>query len=308
MIEFRSKKKSFSQKLKDELMDIPTSYEERRLLLAFALMTTAKFHLQNIRYGLAYRPFVQFLKDSIAEIFNIEAKLIIGKGISSIEIKAEKDVQTIQTWLDEDFVFDYSRGRLNLSLENYSYEQRRIILRSLYLSCGSLAEPTKAYHLEFSMARLSLAEFTLELLESFTIRGGILKRYGYNVIYVKDADHIADVLALIGASASLLQFEAGRVDKEVNNSVNRVVNCDNANARRIADSSARQMDLLERLRREKGFEFLPENLRETAESRLNNPGLSIAELGAIQTKAIGKSGMYHRLKKLEMLAEEELCL
>ncbi len=308
MKEVKIKKKSFSQKLKDELLALELQTYEARILLAFALMTTAKFNNQNIRYSLAYRPFVQFLKDTILHEFEIEAELIVGKGISSIEIKNETDIQTLRAWLSDDYAFDFSRGRIGHEVETYTYEERRAILRALYLSCGSLAEPSKAYHLEFSIHRISLAEFTLALLKSFELKGGILKRYGYNVVYIKDADFIASILALAGASASVLQFEAGRVDKEVNNTVNRVVNCDNANARRIADSSARQMDLLERLKREKGFEFLPEALRETAETRLNNPGLSIAELGAMQSKTIGKSGMHHRLKKLEAIAEEELCL
>ena len=151
-------------------------------------------------------------------------------------------------------------------------------------------------------------DFAVLLLKEFALRCGIIKRYGSNVIYIKDADDIAAVLGLSGAAKALLHFEAGRVDKEVNNSVNRVVNCDSANARRIADTAARQMDLLERLQQEKGFEFLPPQLRETAESRLANPGLSIAELGALQSKSIGKSGMHHRLRKLEQIAEEELCL
>ncbi len=308
MIELSRKRSSFSQKLKEELLEQPVTPDERLLLLAFALMSTAKINQQSIRYSLAYRPFVEFLRDTIARQFAAEAELIIGKGISTFELSEEAAVNDLRTWLAESFHFDFVRGRIGLDPAAFDEAQRRIILRALFLSCGSLAEPSKTYHLEFSIRRISLVDFAVLLLKEFALRCGIIKRYGSNVIYIKDADDIAAVLGLSGAAKALLHFEAGRVDKEVNNSVNRVVNCDSANARRIADTAARQMDLLERLQQEKGFEFLPPQLRETAESRLANPGLSIAELGALQSKSIGKSGMHHRLRKLEQIAEEELCL
>lgn len=308
MKELMVKRKSFSQKIKDELLEQAVDREESRILLAFALMTTAKFKNQSVRYSLAYRPFVYSLKSTLQSEFGINALLIEGKGISSIEITAEADVQTLRDWLTEQYLYDFARGRVGVDPATFNESGKRTVLRALFLSCGSLTEPSKAYHMEFSVHRISLAEFTQALLKELDLRGGILKRYGYNILYIKDADNISSALGLMGASTGLLYFESGRVTKEVNNSVNRVVNCDSANARRIADSSARQMDLLDRLREEKGFDFLPEALRETAETRLYNPGLSIAELGAIQSIAIGKSGMYHRLKKLEQIAEDALCL
>lgn len=308
MKELTVKRKSFSQNIKDELLAKVVDREASRILLAFALMTTAKFKNQSVRYSLAYRPFVYALKNTLMDEFGIDAQLIEGKGISSIEITSEADVQTLRQWLTDQYLYEFARGRVGVDPASFNESNKRTVLRALFLSCGSLTEPSKAYHLEFSVHRISLAEFTQALLKEFDIRSGILKRYGYNVLYIKDADNISSVLGLMGAATGLLHFESGRVTKEVNNSVNRVVNCDSANARRIADSSARQMDLLDRLKQEKGFEFLPETLRETAETRLDNPGLSISELGAIQSQAIGKSGMYHRLKKLEQIAEEILCL
>lgn len=301
-------KRSFSQRIKEELLSLPLSKEEARLVLAFSLMSAAKLSHQGVRFALAFRPYVNYLKALIEEQFAFSLIVQVGKGISSFEISNPDQVQAVRNWLSEEFTLELSRGRTSLAVDDFSDEEKRIILRALYLSGGSLTEPSKMYHLEFSIKRVSVAEFYKSLIESYQLTVGLIKRYGYNVLYLKDADHISTLLGLMSASTAVLHFEAKRVDKEVNNSVNRMVNCDQANARRIANSSARQMDLLQELKNKKGFSFLPEELRETAELRLAYPGHSLAELGGMLTQIVGKSGMHHRLKKLEMIAKESLCL
>ncbi len=308
MDEIKKEKRSFSQRLKEELLSLPLSDKEARLLLAFSLMSTAKLSNQSIRFALAYLPFVHFLKKLIEDKFGFDVPIQIGKGISNFEIGNPSDVQHIRNWLADEFTLELSRGRTRLCVSDFSDEEKRILLRALFLAGGSITEPSKTYHMEFSVKRLSIAELYKDIIESYQLTVGLIKRYGYNVLYLKDADHISTLLSLMAASTAVLDFESERVYKDVNNSVNRAVNCDQANAKRIANSSARQMDLLQKLKDQKGFSFLPEDLRETAELRLDYPGLSLAELGSKLSQAVGKSGMHHRLKKLEIIAKEKLCL
>lgn len=298
---------SFSREVKAELLTLPLEARGERLLLGFSLMAAAKFSRPQIRFVLAYRPFVHYLRALLERHLGVSAALSEGKGVSAFTVEADADCRRLRAWLSEAFSFDASRGRLLAEPGRYSETERRLILRALFLSCGSLTEPSKAYHLEFSLRRLSVADFADALARGFDLRANLIKRYGYNILYLKDGQKVAEFLALIGAAAGMLAFEAGRVDKEMNNKVNRVVNCDSANARRIADSAARQIELLQRLEAEKGLAFLPDALREAAEKRLHNPGLSLSELGRLQSKPLGKSGMNHRLKKLEEIARQALC-
>lgn len=122
------------------------------------------------------------------------------------------------------------------------------------------------------------------------------------MVYLKEGQYIAEFLLQSGAHESLLAFESLRVEKEMRNSVNRVVNCDNANAQRIANTSARQLELIRFLRDSRTLGQLPAELQAAAEARLENPDLSLRELGELMDPPIGKSGMNHRLKKLENLA------
>ena len=113
---------------------------------------------------------------------------------------------------------------------------------------------------------------------------------------------MADFLLLAGAHQSLLAFESLRVEKEVRNSVNRVVNCDSANTQRLANAAARQLDLIGTLSDHGLIDQLPADLRSTAEIRLIHPDLSLKELGEVMDPPLGKSGMNHRLKRLEQIA------
>ena len=121
-------------------------------------------------------------------------------------------------------------------------------------------------------------------------------------MYLKEGQHISDFLLQTGAHESLMEFESLRVEKEMRNSVNRVVNCDNANSQRIANTSARQLELIRSLRDSRLLGRLPAELQAAAQARLDNPDLSLRELGELMDPPIGKSGMNHRLKKLENLA------
>ena len=113
-----------------------------------------------------------------------------------------------------------------------------------------------------------------------------------------------DFLALTGAHTCRLEFENYRMTRELRNQVNRVVNCDNANSRRIANASARQLELLRGLKASPEWKNLNEDLRFTAELRLENPDLSLRELGELMEPPLGKSGVNHRLKRLEKIYQE----
>jgi hypothetical protein len=179
---------------------------------------------------------------------------------------------------------------------------RQAFVRSLFLYGGSVSEPSAAYHMEFSIRHPAAAESIRRLLEQLEFRIALSRRNHQHVLYVQEGQNMADFLLLAGAHQSLLAFESLRVEKEVRNSVNRVVNCDSANTQRLANAAARQLDLIGTLADHGLVDQLPADLKATAETRLANPDLSLKELGAVMDPPLGKSGMNHRLKRLEQIA------
>jgi len=181
---------------------------------------------------------------------------------------------------------------------------KRAFLRGAFLAAGSISDPEKTYHLEISVKTLELANKLVELINSYDLNSKIIKRKGYYVVYLKEGDHIVDFLNIIGAHGSLLELENIRILKDMRNNVNRIVNCETANLDKTVTASLRQIKNIEYLRDNFGLDNLPENLRQIAELRLKYSDASLKELGQMLNPPLGKSGVNHRLRKLEQLAEE----
>ncbi len=181
---------------------------------------------------------------------------------------------------------------------------RRAALRGAFMACGTASDPRRAYQIELHVKDPVFAHALMLILHAEDIEPGLLHRNGRNILYFKEGAQIADFLAMIGAHTSLLNFENVRTDKEIRNQVNRMVNCDTANALRQAEAGARRGERLKALLSGTEAASLPQELKDAAGVLINNPGLSIKELGEMMDPPITKSGMHHRLRKLEKFAEE----
>jgi len=125
-----------------------------------------------------------------------------------------------------------------------------------------------------------------------------------NTIYIKEGEEISKFLAFIEAQKSVLKFEEIRVMKDLRNDVNRKVNCETANLNKTIEAAVMQIDAINFLKKMKKFEELPDSLIEIAEVRVENPEVSLKDLGNLLENPIGKSGVNHRLKKIVEIAEE----
>lgn len=180
---------------------------------------------------------------------------------------------------------------------------KRAFLRGTYLCIGSMSNPGKSYHLEFDCIREERAHLLQELIAEFGIPARIAKRKKYYVVYVKEGSAICDMLNIMGAHISLMDFENHRIVKEVRNSVNRKVNCETANIKKTVNAAAAQVRDIKLIEETCGFGELPENLREIAELRLEHQDATLQELGELLSPPVGKSGVNHRLRKLSLIAE-----
>lgn len=181
---------------------------------------------------------------------------------------------------------------------------KRAYIRGAFLGGGSISNPEKSYHLEFVTNNEEHSNDLLDIINSFGLNARIVLRKENYVIYLKEGEQIVDILNIIGAHQALLKFEDIRVFKDVRNNINRIVNCETANLSKTINAAVRHIDNIRFIEDNYGLSNLSPSLREIAELRLNNPDASLRELGEMLNPPIGKSGVNHRLRKLDKIAEE----
>ena len=185
----------------------------------------------------------------------------------------------------------------------------RAYVAGAFLAYGACNSPKKTnYHLEISLNELDHANFITKLLSRFNIEAKISKRRNKYIVYIKKADVIADFLRLVGANESLMNFEEIRIERDMKNSITRLDNCEIANEVKTLKAAERQVAYIEKLKESNKYKNLDEKLKNVVEIRLKYQDYSLLELCNAYQKAhgevISKSGMKHRLNKIEAIAKE----
>ncbi len=181
---------------------------------------------------------------------------------------------------------------------------KRAFLRGIFLACGSVTDPHSRYHLELAVGSRDRAIRIQEIIGVFELEAKIIERKSGYVVYMKEGAAIVDFLNITGAHVALMEFENVRILKEMRNSINRQVNCETANIKKTVSAASRQTEDIRFIHDTIGFGNLSENLSQIARVRLENPEVTLKELGEKLDPPIGKSGVNHRLRKLSEIAEE----
>lgn len=182
--------------------------------------------------------------------------------------------------------------------------QRQNILRAAFLLCGSISNPEKNYHLELVFSAKELADSIAGCMADLGFRAKIIERKNTFVVYLKEAEEIADFLTTISATSSILDFQNIKLIKEIRNDVNRGVNCETANINKTVDTAARQIKSIEKIKHTVGLFSLPEDLYQVACLRMENPELSLKDMAELCDPVLSKSGLNHRFKRIEKIASE----
>lgn len=243
--------------------------------------------------------------------YSVESELLVRKKMklkknNQYVVRLKKDTDKILQNLG---IISENSYQINTDVpqEIMEEEQRmRSYLRGAFLATGSVNNPeTSRYHLEIYSLYESHGEDLLKMMNHFDLNARITKRRNGYIVYLKEAEKIAEFLLVIGASNSMMKFEDIRIVRDMRNSVNRLVNCENANLNKTVNAATKQIENIKYLATTVGLDSLPDKLREIAQVRLENPEVSLKELGdLVPSGAISKSGINHRLRKLNQIAEE----
>lgn len=275
---------SFSLEVKEELSKLSnlSNKKEVEYELKGYLLTTNAVKVENT------------YKYSTENEYNINrfAKLLKNMNINKFEINLQGKIYsiTVNAKTIEKIIN-------KIEIEEIENEELKALMRGIFLGSGSISNPENSYHLEYEVKNIEVAK---EILGKTEIKFKIMK----NKIYVKEGEEISKFLAYIGANKSVLRFEEIRVQRDMNNKVNRLVNCKTANLNKVINASVEQISAIKKLKETGEFEKLDDLLKEIANLRLENPEMSLIELGQKLQKPIGKSGVNYRLKKIIDLSKE----
>jgi cell division protein WhiA len=249
----------------------------------------------------------------LKEYFEIHTRLMVKKSnslkkhnIYMVVISEEMGVRALLhktgVLMEESGVFSLHYGIKKEIIQ--SDESKRAYIRGAFIGGGSISNPEKTYHLEFVTHNFDYAESLSKLVNSYGLSSKVIQRKSSFIVYLKEGEQIIDLLNIIGAHSSLLELENIRIMKEMRNNVNRLVNCETANLSKTVNAAVRQVESIKLIQRQIGLARLPKNLREIAELRLNYPDESLKELGEMLDPPVGKSGVNHRLRRIEKIADE----
>ena len=182
---------------------------------------------------------------------------------------------------------------------------RKAYLRGVFLGAGSINNPEAGYHLELRVSNQGYAQSLLEFAkQKLDLYFKLRQRQEDYLLYLKSSADIVKLLNITGAHSALLDYENTRVLKEVKNQVNRLVNCETANLTKTVQAAREQIENIKLIEEFEGLASLSPSLQEMAELRLANPYATYKELGELMEPQLSKSGVNHRLRRLNKIAKE----
>ena len=309
---------SFSLKVKSEICRFTDLSKKEAIALMSAIMkasgTLSLSGNRQIGFSVVTEnaAIARVIFKLLKEHFDIHTKLMVKRSNSlkknnvyvaniTEEMGVRKLLKEVAILKNEQFIaLEYSIPESIINDE----QCKRLYIRGAFLGGGSISNPEKTYHLEFVTHNEDYAIELSNLINSYGLLSKVIQRKNSYVIYIKEGEQIVDLLNIIGAHTSLLELENIRIMKEMRNNVNRLVNCETANLGKTVNAAVRQVESIRLIQKEIGLNRLPENLKQIAEARLNYPDESLKELGQVVNPPVGKSGVNHRLRRIEKIAME----
>lgn len=198
----------------------------------------------------------------------------------------------------ESFITDYLLPDTITDKISSSENLRRAMLRGAFLARGSMSDPNKTYRIEILCKTDAFVKMLVLLMHAENIRPTTRVSDVTWAIYFKKHDEICDFLVILGAVNQMMELQNIRAQHDVNGMVARSVNLDNWTVKQQSEASARRTKQLEKLLSSDKANRIPKELLEVAKIHIDNPGLSLTELGRLMDPPISKSGMNHRIQKL----------
>lgn len=299
---------SFTYKIKSEICHNRPFRQRNRKAQAYGLLLFGKhFGIDSISIHTEHKFVARLYADSIADVIGLTDSMTVR------EVKRQQRrsmyIVTVDSLTDRAAIlsyFGYKAGQdcCFIRRELLSESDIPVFLSGAFLAAGTVSDPKKEYRLDFSIATKQLCDDLNQLLTELTAVPKMTTRRNDYLLYYKESENIEDLLTYIGASKASLNLMEIKIVKELRNKVNRETNCVTANISKTIDASMNQIQHIKLIKSTCGIQSLPEDLQEIAVLRLENPDLSLRELGKMLSRPISRSGVNHRLKRIADFAEQ----
>lgn len=303
----------FSRVVKDELARIEPSKRCCRLAeLSAIIHMDGTLHIQSWSYALhtvtENAATARMTIKLLSELFGLKAEVTARRSLlhkSNNYVVYVSPQKSLDQALNELGILDDSL-RLRYGILPRIVKNRCCAIayiRGSFMGGGSISDPRKEHHFELNTDNKELAEDIRELIIRFDFPAKISTRKNNFAVYLSDSKSMSEFLALVGAYGSLLEWEEISVVKGMRSQVNRLVNCETANLNKTIEAALAQLRDIKQIEKGVGLGRLPRGLQEIAEARLEYPYVSIKELGSLCNPPLSKSAVYHRVRRLSVIAE-----
>lgn len=296
---------TFTTQIKDEVTKIPQNYLENLSELAAIVRYDAILTKKDMIITLENASIARRIYRSFKEIFNISPKIVIRsqkrfrvETLYILEIKEKLSIICEKLFINQDF-------------SNFlqTEEEKIAFFRGSFLACGSISDPKMgSYHFEMVFRNNNEADLILKILQSLNFNPKKIKRANKNMVYIKSAEEISDILKLFKANNALFYFEDIRIYRDHKNMVNRLNNCEIANQEKSVSTGLKQVEQIKYLKENDLLDLLDEKTLIVINYRNKYPDVSyqeLAEIISLETDyKIGKSGINHHFIKIKKLIEK----
>lgn len=297
---------SFSAEVKKELTDILPDKPCCRAAQAYGMLQFGHaFHGREIS--------LQTEQETVAKLYGYLVPKVCGTPPPSEDTLRRRTLLHSRSFADpharqvilERFGHSLTDFTVRLNRANVDCDGcARALLRGAFLSCGAVTNPERDYHLEFSVPYYNLSRDLLALLGEEGFPAKMVNRSGSYIVYLKESERIEDCLTYLGASRAALEMMSVKMVKSIRNETNRRLNCENANIDKTVAAAGAHADAVRRIQAAGALDLLTPELQQLAHLRLENPDMSLRELGAALDPPLSRSGVNHRLQRLLAIADE----
>lgn len=294
---------SFTGDVKAELTENYIMSESCQRAYAYGFLLFGKsFSARSISCASDYECVINSFSDAIKDVTGVTPHVSrLKSGKYTLRIATSSDRKKIIE------SFDHSVNDITLRINHGIFEDEECygaFMKGVFLACGTVSNPDKNYHMEFVVPHMKLSQDLIKLLNNLDINAKYILRKYANVVYMKDSENIEDMLTMMGAVNSSIYIMGVKVQKDVRNKINRRMNFESANMSRSIEAGLNQVNAIRLIEKKQGLNSLPAELKEVAVLRLENPDMSLKELGESLSTPISRSGVNHRLEKIISIAEK----
>lgn len=275
---------SFSAEIKEELSRISNLADKicvKAEFIGYLLSNNANIVKNKIKYTTENEHNINRFNKLLTNL-NIDYKIELQGKTYIITLKR----QEFENLIYEENIIKIKEEKINIKNNDKIYKS---IVRGAFLGSGLLNNPNNKYHLEILFSCVENLIYIENVLKEFGIQSKKLKRKNSYSLYIKEAEEISKLLALMGANRAVMKFEEIRVVRQTRSDINRIINCETANLNKTINASVEQINAIKYIKSKRRFEELPDNLKEIANLRLKNPDTPLKELGNMLKEPLGKS-------------------